>query len=308
MNSALLLAATIASHGGLPSVAPVVAPAGVGHVVDDAFEIVWTDLDMPVPTGTATVDLFFTRRRPSTFGVGEIPAGLTGETIVQGILEKDTTNRFVWDTSAVPSGSYWVWSFVNEPPMERDPFPVVSFGNGVVTVAHVGDDVAPAVILTTPGMPYDYAHESFEVRWETFDPDGTGRVIVEGTKGDERIVLADEPASASGSVVWDTLDLAEGEWVVSATIADARGYSFTAYAQFPLWVTHAVRPTTDAGVTDAGTSPEPSPRDAGVRTGPPAGADAPGGCLCVRGGRFSRIWALILLLGVPIRERSLKRR
>src|SRR6185503_15354381 len=97
-----LLAESARAHPDGAAIAFLLAPNRTGEIIDTSFEITWSDFNRPVVTGTATVDLFYTARIPKTFKAGELPLDLEGTTIAQGIPEKDTSDRFTWDTSAVP--------------------------------------------------------------------------------------------------------------------------------------------------------------------------------------------------------------
>lgn len=271
------------AHLGNPTVAWLNDPVGVGTVVDEEVTFTWVDFDMSIPTGTATVDFFYTDRRPPAYLNGEIHPLLEGTPIVQGIWEKDPDNSYTWDTSDVPAGSYFIWSVVLEPPEAILSPQIVSFSPGVLTIAHPGDEVHPALLVTTPSSPFQFADEEHVVRWQAFDPDGTGLVTIEvGTSSlgeDFETIAADLPASDE-SFLWITEDVPEDEWQVRATITDARGLSFTTYSQYVLQVTH-VPSEVDAGVVDAGSATA----DAGVRGVPDAGfVEVPGGdgCRCVQ--------------------------
>lgn len=264
ISSAMVLAALLPlvgtreamAHGGQPTVAWVNDPIGVGHVVDRSFTFTWLDFDKAISTGTATVDFYYIATRPPTFSAGTIPDPLDGTPIITGILEKDLANAHTWDTSSVPAGSYLIWSRVNEPPSEVFSPLIISYSPGVLTVAHPGDPVHPAVMITTPDTPFRFADQEFEVRYSAFDPDGTGKVKLEaGTTldGTNFITLAEDlPAVADGAFHWDTSQLAEADWTLRATITDARGLSFTHYGRYFLLVTH-LGPRPDASIPDAST-------------------------------------------------------
>ena len=290
--SATVLAALLAlgssreasAHGGQPTVAWVNDPIGVGNVVDQSFTFTWLDFDKPVATGTATVDFYYIATRPPTFSAGTIPDPLDGTPIVTGILEKDLANAHTWDTSAVPAGSYLIWSRVNEPPSEVFSPLIISYSPGVLTVAHPGDPVHPAVMITTPDTPFRFADPEFEVRYAAFDPDGTGKVKLEaGTTldGTNFITLAEDlPAVADGAYHWDTSQLAEADWTLRATITDERGLSFTHYGRYFLLVTH-LGPRPDASVVDASPQNDGSiipTYDGGVEE--PAPKKPAEGCAC----------------------------
>ena len=292
------------AHGANPAVAWMKDPEGVGTVVDDSFTFGWADADIPIPTGTATVDFFYTARRPPAFDNGDIHPLLEGEVIVRGILEKDHTNTYAWDTRQVPAGSYYLWSMVVEPPEEFMSPQIISFSPGIVTVAHPGDPVHPALIVTTPDTPFRYADTAFLVKWSAFDPSGAGRVKIEvGTSSmglDYQTLVEDAPAT-DGQVQWDTSALPEGDWYLRGTLTDDRGLSFTSYAQFLLLIAHDP-PAPDAG----GGSDAATPADAGEVAD--AGARVKGpkqGCRCAEPeGPAGPLAGLVLLTTWARRRRT----
>ena len=227
---------------GMPPVAWPDTPRTVGEVVDEEFTLEWSDYDGPSPTGTVTVNWFYTNKMPRTFQPGVIPDDLTGNVIVRGIDEADLTNRYVWNTSTVTPGSYFVWSLIDEPPEEMALLRVVAFARGVVTIAHPGDEVHPAVIISRPDSPYYLADESFRIEYEAFDPDGTATVSLEvssATVGEDFTVLVENlPAASKGEFIWDTKELEEGDWTIRAKITDQRGLSQLTYSRFFLRVQH----------------------------------------------------------------------
>lgn len=299
---AALLAPSFAwAHGADPAVAYITAPTGVGNVVDDGIELLWVDADRSIPTGTATVDFYYTNRQPPTFQSGERPDDLVGDTIVTGIWEKEMPNEHFWDTTNVPAGSYLVWSQVVEPPEENMSIQIIGFSPGIVTVAHPGDPVHPAVYMTSPSSPFKFAHRSFELTWDAFDPDGTGRIKLEAQIGADGtpLLIADDLPPSPGTFTWDTSELEENDWILKATITDARGLSFYHFSPYVLLVTHDV-PEPDAGVTDSGTSS--SPRDGGQDGGTRAKGPAPESCSCATTDRRDAR-ALLLLAVLLLRRR-----
>src|SRR5687768_870029 len=92
----LLLAPRLAdAHGGNPAQAVVLKPDALGPTVDDSFLVEWLDAGPPPPpTGSALVNLFYTRDIPITSPLGIIPQTLTGTAIVTGVLEESDPNQF----------------------------------------------------------------------------------------------------------------------------------------------------------------------------------------------------------------------
>lgn len=302
--------------GGGPPVAWPDTPSQVGEMADDTFTITWTDFDAPIPTGTATIDLYYTDRMPPTFQLGIIPPDLHGEHIVGGIPEADLANRYVWNTSTVAAGAYFIWSLIDEPPSEGFTLRVVAFSRGVVTIAHPGDPVHPSVIVSRPGNPYDIAEGVFTLGYSAFDPDGTGRVKIEATTSTDAtnfVLLAqDLPAVADGTFDWDTALYDEGDWMIRVTIEDDRGLSFVAFNRWFLRVEHPlVQP--DAGTPMQGDSGSPSAPDSGIRvvnidSGPrPTVQPADDGkCACNTTRPGAAWWGLLALAGLVVGRRRLR--
>jgi len=262
---------------GVPPVAWPETPFAAGELADDKFVLEWTDYDGPSLTGTVTVNLYYTAEMPRTFPIGVIPDTLTGTAIVTGIDEADLTNRYEWDTSSVAPGSYFIWTLIDEPPEEMAVLRIIAFARGVVTVAHDQDPIAPAIVITRPDSPYYMADHDYLIKYDAFDPDGSGRVRLEvssATVGGDFTVLADDlPAVRDGMFEWNTSTLSEGDWTIRASIVDARGMSHSSYCRFFLRVQHdwlepdAGIPMSDAGRSDANV---PQSLDSGVTSNMPA--------------------------------------
>ncbi len=295
-------------------------PEIVGEVVDRSYVVSWRDTDRASITSTVTFDVHFTASMPPTWPLGVVPMGLTGDFIAVAVPEADRTNEIVWDTSRVPSGSYFIWTLGNEdPPDTNPPLTIVAFSRGVVTVAHPGDPVHPSVILPQPDGPFTTADAAFEIEYEAFDPDGTGRVKLEATQsrnGTGLILVADGlPAMAQGKYVWDTKNVPSADWTLKATITDARGLSFTAWSRFFLLIDHPTPLAPDAGAdsgpvgpaADAGTPPAAADggvsraEDGGLVTAEPSSC----GCTSAAGGGPGFLMVLVvLILGLPALARS----
>jgi MYXO-CTERM domain-containing protein len=304
----ILLAPNAAlAHGGNPAEARVTGPMNVGTVADAEFTVTWIDSDTPIPTGTATVDLHYTETMPPTYFLGDIPDSLSGTPIVEGIRETDTANRFTWDTSSVPSGTYWIWSRVDEPP-EPIPSPVyISFSPAPLHVQHPGDPIGPSVRVTRPNTDISYSDEGFEIRWQAFAPNGPATIRLEAglsLDGTDFTVIADGLAATStGAFYWETAELAEGDWTIRAVITDETG-SFTAYCPYFLLITHFF-PLRDSGVRDAAPPPDAGRIDAASATdtgGEPPPPEEGCNCTATRAGASNALWLAIALAGTRRRR------
>ena len=306
------------AHSGGASIATLTTPAGVGVVTDESFELRWTDADRRFETSTVTFDFFYTRVMPPTAPPGVLPFGIEGRLIAVAVDEIDPLNRLVWNTASIPAGSYVLWSVASEEPPDL-PLTMVSFSRGVVTVAHPGDPVHPAVLV---GIEQEFsASDQFLIPYEAFDPTGTASVTLSVSPrfdGSEAVVLAaGVPASSRGEYRWAVEAWAPGRYAVRAKISDARGLSFHAYARFYLRVDPGAPPTPDAGSLDLSATPDaeldaglaafdaeaPKPEDSGPSERFDTGTgtrESPGACACSAASSamqsFRLPWALALLL------------
>src|SRR5437762_3084368 len=111
-----LLSVVLAFHvGGVPTPAKFVDPKGVGAAGDQSFDVKWTDGDMD-PTGkfsfyyqVSNVPPNATLSSPSFMGVA-IPEA-------QQLPILSTMNDFQWNTSAIASGSYYLYAITTDPPL-----------------------------------------------------------------------------------------------------------------------------------------------------------------------------------------------
>jgi hypothetical protein len=248
----MLLHALHIGHGGYPPVAEVLNPVGTASTSSSGYVIRWLDTNQPIVTGTATVDIYYAENNPPTYRLGTVPPTLTGTAIATGIRETDTTDELLWDLTNVPTGTYWIWSIVHEPPNELGFQQIFYFSPGTLTVVHPGDEAPPSIYLKAPDTPFRFADTKFEVEYIARDPHGTGKVKLEATLAQDgtgfQTIAEDLPAVTNGRFVWDTSNLERGDWTVRATISDARGMSRSVYARYFLLIEHFP----DGGVADGG--------------------------------------------------------
>ncbi|MFO0722507.1 MAG: hypothetical protein U1E65_01910 [Myxococcota bacterium] len=318
------------AHSGAPALARMLNPDQPGEIADTQYTFRWTDSDAPTPTGSASIAFFYTPILPPPFPPEQRPP-LDGVRIVHSIPEPDLQNRYTWNTSTVPPGAYFIWSVVEEPPQEVASIQIISYSPQVLHVAHPGDVLTPSVVLLTPDTPFRFSDDHYLVKYSAFDPSGTGRVRIEGTRQYDstgfRLLADDLPAVADGSFNWDTHDIEEGNWTLRASITDRCARRMQAHARYFLSVSHVAglpdgghqdaseaspldavfdeaaacgRTTADlvpeAGVMDAAaTAPDLGTPDAGT-IGPEPPAAEGGGCGCSSSARAADPWLLGLLL------------
>lgn len=232
------------------------SPQTIGTTADDRFELVWADAgDLPeADTGTVTIDWFYTKERPATFAADQIPPELQGTPIVRGILEAEDTNRHVWNTSTVAPGLYWLYSVLREA-HEGTYGEAAIFSRAPLIIAHAGDEHPPAILLAPPFNPYAVADQSFDIDYETYDPDNSATVMLEVMTrrdgADAVVVAADLPPIPEGRYTWDTTEVPEGQYILRATVTDARGQTAVTYGHYFVRVDHTpIR--FDAGPADGG--------------------------------------------------------
>jgi hypothetical protein len=331
---ALLLAGAprlAAAHGGNPAQAVLLEPAELGPTVDQSYLIEWIDAGPPPPpTGSAMVNVFYTTEIPYTYPLGIIPPTLTGTAIATGILEELEPSELTWEVSNVPSGHYWIWTRVDDPPVEMSP-QYIRYSPAPLTVLHAGDEIGPAIALLDPSSEFSTADDFYTIDYSSWDSTGTARIRFEASPDAFRsepnwFVIADNvSAQPRGVIGWNTSSLAEGDYMLRATITDCEGRTFVAHSRYFLFVAH-IDPV-DAGVPDG---PQPdggaleewcsqlpddsgvTPADAGLADGgstPPPDAGMPEppttdegcGCTSAGEGRGSIAACLALLL---LRRRS----
>jgi hypothetical protein len=226
------------------AIAEMTSPGSVGEVIDASYTFRWNDQDEAVASSEATADFFYTQKMPPPFAPGTLPAELEGTPIVRDVLVWDKTNAYSWDTRTVPSGSYFIWSVVREPDPRAVKQRIVSFSPGVVTVAHPGDPIAPAVVVVQPPDPFHWpASNEMHIGYRAFDPDGTATVRIEAGRWSDgnmtmNVLASGLPAVGEGVFKWDTTNVEEGDQVVRASIEDRRGLEFSAFDRYFRFINH----------------------------------------------------------------------
>jgi hypothetical protein len=264
LGASLLLSSIFAwAHIDTPDSAPLLGPKGVGKIVDSEYEIAWADFADPAQSSSTTVDLFYTATNPTPFFRGQLPEGLHGERIVRGIPKATPNNKYVWNTSTVAAGTYWLWSQVFEPDSDGDDLIFIEFSPGLITIAHPGDPVPPAILFTRPNLPVAIATDEYRIEYALHDPDGSGQIKIEAAPAEssEYTVLLDQTVTSSiGQYLWDTSILPAGDWKLKATISDNRGLSFVANSRYFVTISHLLFPDAggtanpDMGMVDSGTA------------------------------------------------------
>lgn len=278
------------AHGGVPALATFpFAPPCVR--VSDEVALQWVEPDVPSTFGPSAVELSVTQTSTRPLYARERP--LVPWTRIHRVLDADPANRFVWRTSTVAEGHYFLWSYMEEPPQENADF-VAHQAQFVITVERDRPQ-GPTVMLRRPAS-FSSAIGRYQLEYTACDPTGTARVRLEAapeSTPDEYRVLADDlPAVVDGVYVWDTRGFDQQRWIVRARISDECGFVFESHARAFV----EVRPPLDAydggpedaiaagpidARSDGGSACAPRSDDAAVDGGsarPEAGAAPDAGC------------------------------
>lgn len=298
------------AHSGNPAVAFLQTPLTCSTTVaaGDLVPIRWLDSDVVIATGTATVNLFATQHMPETFPQGIVPQELIDSSIevASGIREADRSNVHWWDTSLVPSGTWFIYSTVDEPSIEMS-VKITTFSPGTVTVIRPGDQLEPSVMLVKPDSPFRFADETYELEWCTRDPYKDAKVKIEvKARSDVEADLLATGLSDTSTLTWDVRCLREENYAIRVTVSSTTsGTEHQAWGRYYLYVSHPFAPR-DAGGLNEGCSGEDgsvsdgggSSLDAGVAqvdAGDDPGEMGGEGCDCSSsGGAAPSLFALCL--------------
>ena len=92
---------TVRFSTNIPPTITITQPDGVGDTADTSYSIQWTDSD---PDDNATITLYYDTN----------DSGYDGTLITSDISEDSSTNSYLWDTSSVPNGSYYIYAAIDD--------------------------------------------------------------------------------------------------------------------------------------------------------------------------------------------------
>ncbi len=181
------------------------APPAQGATADDSYTLMW---DTSAPYGSTWVYLFY--------ATSTEPGG-TLYPIVQGAVN---AGQYNWNCSSVPEGEYWIYGFVTDN-RERDPNPDRGSGSawsqGMLTIDHS----LYSITVTAPPAGGAAADSSYTIEWTASG--GPGSLIAlyydDDTNPSQMYPIA-SGLQNSGSYLWNTIMVPEGDWYVYAVIYD----------------------------------------------------------------------------------------
>jgi hypothetical protein len=97
----------------------VTEPDGVNDKADTAFTLTWIDQS---PSGEALISLYYDTNN----------SGEDGTLIVSNIAAAEETNHYIWDTSVLPDGDYYIYAVIDDGVHA----PVIDLSSGTVTIRH----------------------------------------------------------------------------------------------------------------------------------------------------------------------------
>ncbi|HAV43532.1 TPA: hypothetical protein DCX15_05905 [bacterium] len=106
-----------------PPAITITHPPASGATADTSYTIRWTDSD---PDSNAIISLYYDTDN----------TGYDGTLIVTGIPEDDPTDAYVWDCSAIPNGTYYIYAKITD---GVNP-PIYDYSDGALTIFHGPQD------------------------------------------------------------------------------------------------------------------------------------------------------------------------
>jgi hypothetical protein len=170
-------------------------------------------------------------------------------------------NHFVWDTSKIPAGTYWIAAVTNDPP-----YTVYSISTAPVLIAHGTTPTPPAALILKPDGfgAYD---TSYLVQWYASGKAPLRIDLSYGLDAPEKVLdpvtpLAmnvQSPVAADGTqtYVWDVSSLVSNSvYFLRVTVTDGNGVTTYTDSHFGLTVFHPDQGSGDMSMSMMGPQPD----------------------------------------------------
>jgi hypothetical protein len=221
----------------IPPFIQIVEPDTENHYSHKEYMITWIDSDFD---DDASISLFYD---PDS-------SGYDGTLIVSGLSEDEHGNSgmYIWNTTVIPNGEYYIYGTIDDGlVVSRD------YSPGMIIVDHAGNfNSTPKILMLTPEIGIEKAHESYTLRWADSDSDDSasislyydydpggydGFLIVSGLGEDEE----------NDFFIWDTSDIPSGEYYIYAKIEDRVNKAVYDYSDGKLIIDHETDSQGDGG-------------------------------------------------------------
>src|SRR6185295_15242636 len=144
---------------GIPTAANFQNPNQLGVTADQSFDFTWIDNEQDM---TGKFDFFYQSSNVHPLAPVGSPEFM-GQMVpgAQQVAISDPANHYLWDTSTVPSGSYYLYEITADAPLP----PISGISLAPVTIQHAGDPLYPAVLVNEPDGIGDIVVDSFAIKW-----------------------------------------------------------------------------------------------------------------------------------------------
>lgn len=211
-------------------------PDGLEDEADLTYEIKWTDSD---PDDNAEITLYY----------NTVNLMSDGFEIIKGLREDDGANSYVWDTSEIPAGKYYIYAMIND---FRNA-PVFNISDGQVVIDHYvppthpnnnnKNNSPPSITILEPDGINDFANTSYLIQWEDDDLEDDAFIALyydsDNFGLDGRLIV--DKLSEDGLMdyyVWNTTGVQEGSYYVYGMITDLVNAPFYNYSIGNLTIIH----------------------------------------------------------------------
>jgi hypothetical protein len=231
-----LLSVSAASTSNIPPTIELLEPDGIDDIADKSYTIVWQDYD---PDSDAGITLYYDRNTiPGDEGYPF--EGLIVTSINESIDNHPvdpTLDIYVWDTSAIAEGSYFVRANISDGITNSS-----DYSPGKVTITH---NTAPWINITNPNGTEPPADLQFIINWMDYDPDNNAVIslyydnntnLSDGLLGQIAAGISEDDDDNLGQYVWDTANIENGSYYIYAIIDDDVNPPYATYSSGKLIV------------------------------------------------------------------------
>jgi Leucine-rich repeat (LRR) protein len=202
-------------------------PGQTPAYANEELAIRWVD---EYVQGEATISLYYDTDNE----------GANGTLIAGGISEDDETDEYLWDTSKLANGEYYLYAVIDD----GKTMPRTFYSENKVVIDHSMQGKAPQITILNPDQFENPEVDiSYAIKWSAEDEDSDGQISLyydtdnDGIGGKLIVENLSEDAEID-EYTWDTTRVIEGEYYVYATIKDESNPKITAVSKGKVRITH----------------------------------------------------------------------